>query len=329
MSFGCFINAKKGKKMKGGVFLERVLQVGETPLIEYEYEGRKIYIKLEGYNPSGSMKDRAAMHILSEAKRRELINDETVIIESSSGNFGIALAMACKKMNLKFICVIDNNTNLMIEKLLKVYDAEVIKVDRVDEHGGYLGNRIKKVKEIINNNANIYWINQYENILNAEAYYSLADEIKRDMKFIDYVFLPVSSGGTITGVSRRLKEWNPKVKIIAVDSSGSVIFGGQAKKRFIPGMGSSIVPPILKMAYIDDIIYIEESSMIYECKMFLEKNCVLIGGSSGACLCAIKQYCGMNGLDINKKIVTIFPDKGERYVETIYNDSWCNLHYNM
>lgn len=232
-------------------------------------------------------------------------------------------------MGLKFICVIDNNTNIMIEKLLKIYDAEIIKVDRVDERGGYLGNRIKKVKEIINDNVNIYWINQYENILNAEAYYSLADEIKRDMKFIDYIFLPVSSGGTITGVSRRLKEWNPKVKIIAVDSLGSVIFDGQAKKRFIPGMRSSIVPPILKMAYIDDIICIEEASMIYECKRFLENTCMLIGGSSGACLCAIKEYCGMNRIDINKKIVTIFPDKGERYVETIYNDSWCNIHYDI
>jgi cysteine synthase A len=152
------------------------------------------------------MKDRAAVHTLTKAYESGIINDETTIIESSSGNFGIALAMVCKQMKLHFICVIDANTNSATEKLLKTYGAEIIKSSEHDEYGGYILNRLTKVKKIVNQSKNIYWVNQYENKLNAEAYYSLADEILFELTEPDYIFVPVSSGGTITGVSHRIKE---------------------------------------------------------------------------------------------------------------------------
>jgi cysteine synthase A len=297
---------------------------GNTPLVDYEYEGRKIFIKLESCNPSGSMKDRAAIHTLTKAYISGLINDETTIIESSSGNFGIALATVCKKMKLRFICVIDANTNSATEKLLKMYGTEIIKISEPDEYGGYLLNRLAKVREIVAQGENIYWINQYENKLNAEAYYSLADEILFELNHPDYIFVPVSSGGTITGVSRRIKEKEPHAKIIAVDSMGSVIFGGQAKKRYIPGLGSGIVPPILKLSTIDDVLVVEEKNMIRECREFFNGNSLLIGGSSGACLFAVKMYCQLNNVPVNSKTVTMFPDKGERYIDTIYDDNWCH-----
>lgn len=301
--------------------------VGNTPFVDYEYAGRKIFIKLESYNPSGSMKDRAAVHTLTKASEAGLINDETTITESSSGNFGIALAMVCKKMKHRFICVIDANTNSATEKLLKTYRAEMIKISEPDAYGGYLRNRLAKVREIVAQTKNIYWVNQYENELNAEAYYALADEILSEVPAPDYVFLPVSSGGTITGVSRRIKEKYPQAKIIAVDSMGSVIFGGQAKKRYIPGLGSGIVPPILKLSMIDDIVIVEEKDMIHECREFHHENNLLIGGSSGACLFAVKRYCQLNDLPVTAKIVTIFPDKGERYIDTIYDDDWCQENF--
>lgn len=306
-----------------------LFEVGNTPLIRTIYNNREINIKLESSNPFGSMKDRAATHIIKSVYRLGIINEKTTIIESSSGNFGIALAIVCKRMGLRFICVIDANTNLSTEKLLKVYGADIIKISKADEYGGYLLNRLAKVKEIISKNENIYWTNQYENPLNAEAYHSLADEVLNDINNPDYIFIPVSSGGTITGISCRMKRLCPGTKIIAVDSIGSVIFGGGAKKRHLPGLGSSIVPAILKQAKIDDIVMVEEADMIHECRDFFCKNGLLIGGSSGACLCAIKKYCDINDLPKSSKLVVIFPDKGERYIDSIYDDSWCQEHFMM
>lgn len=297
--------------------------VGKTPLISNMYNGREIYIKLESSNPSGSMKDRAAIYIINSAFKLGLINNQTTIIESSSGNFGVALAAVCKKMGLHFICVIDANINSATEKLLIAYGTEIIKITEADEYGGYLINRLTKVKEIISQSKNVYWTNQYENMLNADAYHSLADEILSEVRKPDYVFIPVSSGGTITGISCRIKEKSPQTKIIAVDSMGSIIFGGQARKRLLPGLGSSIVPSILKHAQIDDIVTVEEINMINECHVFFDKNNVMIGGSSGACLYAIKKYCECNHIPNNSRIVTIFADKGERYIDTIYDDNWC------
>lgn len=307
--------------------MKPVFQVGNTPIGEYSYNGRKVYIKFESYNPSGSMKDRAAMYIIQEARKQGIIGDETTIIESSSGNFGIALAMACKYYGLDFICVIDNNTNKIVEEILHTYNTKIIKITESDSNGGYLINRLKKVREILSANQNIYWTNQYENPLNAESYAILADEILCDVDKPEYIFIPVSSGGTITGVSRRIKANSPYTKIIAVDSKGSVIFGGKAEKRYIPGMGSSIVPPILKCADIDDVIIIDEASMVNECRRFLNASGMLIGGSSGACLNAIKTYCIEHVVPNNAKIVAIFPDRGERYIETIYNAEWYGKHY--
>lgn len=302
-------------------------QIGNTPMGEFEYKGIKVHIKLESYNPSGSMKDRAATHILEVAKKRNIISQNTTIIESSSGNFGIALAMACKRYNLKFICVIDNNTNNIIEKLLKIYDTKIVKVTKEDQNGGFLVNRIKKVKNILDSSSNMYWTNQYANVLNAKSYYSLAEEILNQVNNPDFIFVPVSSGGTITGISTYVKLRSPKTKIIAVDSEGSVIFGGKAQKRYIPGMGSSIKPSILQYAKIDEVLAINEVSMISECREFVKCTGMLIGGSSGACLYAIKQYYDRGIIRPGSKVVAIFPDRGDRYIESIYDDDWCYAHY--
>lgn len=298
------------------------IRIGKTPLTSFNLNDETIvHIKFESYNPFGSMKDRAALNIISKAFKLGLINKNTTIVESSSGNFGIALAAICKMFKLKFICVIDKNTNQFTEKLLKEYNAEVVRIEKPDKNGGYLINRLAKVQEILNSSHNMYWINQYGNPLNAESYYELADEILLEISHPDYIFVPVSSGGTITGVSNRIKEKSPNTKIIAIDCYGSVIFGGQAKKRYIPGMGSSIVPPILKKAIIDDVVTVRETEMIKECRSFLNKTGLMIGGSSGACLSAIRSY---KTLDSKKNsIITIFADRGERYLDTIYNDEWC------
>ncbi len=301
--------------------------LGKTPPVHLHTEWNRnieLYAKLEFYNPTGSIKDRAASYIIDKLLKFGEIDKDTVIIESTSGNFGIALSAYCKKNGLKFIAVVDPHITPINEMLLNFLGARIIKVTQADENGGYLLNRIKKVKELVAQIDNSYWINQYENIYNAEAYYySLGEEICDEFGHLDYAFIGVSSGGTITGVSNRIKEKFQGVKVIAVDIIGSVIFGNPAGKRYIPGIGSSMVPAILKQAKIDEVMIVDEESTIRMCHELLEKHNIFAGGSSGSAYAAVKKYFNTRVLQKKARVVTIFPDRGERYSSTIYNKDWC------
>lgn len=302
-------------------------KVGNTPIVQLQIPGLEnihLFAKLEFYNPTGSVKDRAANHIIKKLLDRKEINKDTTLIESSSGNFGIALSAYCKKNGLKFIAVVDPCILPINDFLIKSFGAKVINVNMPDSNGGYLLNRIRKIKELKNEIDNSYWINQYGNPYNAEAYYkTLGNEICDKMGNIDYIFLGVSSGGTITGVSNRVKEKFPHAMVIAVDIVGSVIFGYPPHKRYIPGIGSSMVPEILKRAKIDDVVMIDEISTIEMCHELLNKHYIFAGGSSGSVFAAIKKYFTGKKIKRNVNVVTVFADRGERYMETIYSEEWC------
>lgn len=302
-------------------------EVGNTPLINIEIQdipNINLYAKLEFYNPTGSVKDRAANYIIKKLLDSREINQNTTLVESSSGNFGVALSSYCKEYGLKFYCVVDPNITYTNEMLINTMSTLVYKVTEKDSSGGYLLNRIKKVKELVSSIENSYWVNQYANPYNAEAYYNtLGKELCNEMDMIDYIFIGVSSGGTITGVSRRVKERFPGVKVIAVDISGSVIFGGCPKSRFIPGIGSSMVPDILKYAQIDEVVMVDEVDTVKNCKELLAKHYIFAGGSSGSVLAAVKKYFSDNKISGQQNVVTIFPDRGDRYSNTIYSKEWC------
>lgn len=302
-------------------------KVGDTPLVSIEleeYQQLSLYTKLEAYNPTGSVKDRAASYILKTLLLKGVINKETKIIESTSGNFGVALSAFCKYYGLKFIAVIDPHITSMNEMLIRSNGAEMHKVTERDEHGGYLMTRLEKVKELKEQINNSYWINQYENPLNAAAYYhSLGKEMCFQIEQIDYVFMGVSSGGTITGVSQKIKENFPKAQIIAVDVEGSRIFGESSKQRFIPGIGSSITPKILDHAMIDDFVIVNEQATISACYELFETHNFFVGGSSGSVFAGIKKYFQDKKWDRHINVVCVFPDRGERYFDTIYKKEWC------
>lgn len=302
-----------------------------TPLVRLELEeleNIQLYSKLEFLNPTGSVKDRAASFILQETLKNNIINQETTIIESSSGNLGVALAAYCNKNSLRLIVVVDPHISPINEMLIRKYGAEVIKVTKPDLSGGYLLNRLKKVSELLSEISNSYWINQYGNPLNREAYYStLGSEICDEVDYVDYVFLGISSGGTIAGVSQRVKEKYPKVCVIAVDVKGSVIFGQNPKKRYIPGIGSSKVPENLKFALIDDVVIIDEKETIESCHKLLANFNIFAGGSSGSVIAAIVKFFKNKKVTKLTNVVTIFPDRGERYFSTIYNPQWCSKFY--
>jgi N-(2-amino-2-carboxyethyl)-L-glutamate synthase len=306
-------------------------KIGKTPMVRIEANGLKqinLYAKLECYNPTGSVKDRAASYIIEKALKLKDINSNTTLIESSSGNFGISLSAYCKKFNLKFYCVVDPHICQINEYLIKTLSTKMIKVIEPDKNGGYLLNRIKKVKKLLKEIPNSYWVNQYGNPYNAEAYKeTLGKEICDELDNIDYVFLGVSSGGTITGVSQKIKEVFPQAKIIAVDIVGSVIFGGIPGKRYIPGMGSSMTPSILKDAKIDEVITVDEVSTIKMCHKLLKEHNLFLGGSSGSVFSAVKKY--FFGKKFNKKpnVVLVFADRGDRYINTVYNEDWNNKFF--
>ena len=309
------------------VIIPSILEkVGNTPLVSIkmdEFEKINLFTKMESYNPTGSVKDRAASYILKKLLKSGGIDQETTIIESTSGNFGVALSAYCSYYGLPFIAVVDPHITAINEMLIRSHGARIIKVEEPDEHGGYLLTRIEQVKALRSEIKNSYWINQYGNPLNARAYYqSLGKEICFQIEEIDYVFLGVSSGGTITGVSQKIKENFPNAKVIAVDVEGSMIFTGRSKKRFIPGIGSSMKPEILKSAVIDDVVITDESSTINACYELLEKHHFFVGGSSGSAYAAVKQYFRDREILQPVNVVTVFPDRGERYFNTIYNKEW-------
>ena len=305
-------------------------KVGNTPLMSIALQSNNlvnICMKLEFYNPTGSVKDRAASYVIDKIITHGIIKSNTILIESSSGNFGVALSAYAKFNDLKFICVIDENTLPTNEMLIRSYGAEIIKIDESDKNGGYLLNRIKRVKKILSERTNMYWINQYENPLNAEAYYhSLGAEMCEETPDgrIDYVFMGVSSGGTITGVSNKVKSNFPNAKIIAVDIEGSVLFGQNPKKRFIPGIGSSLKPSILKEAIIDEVLWVNEIESAECCRELLKKYHVYAGGSSGTVYAGIKKYFRDKKIEKPINVMCIMADRGDRYNTTIYNDEWCS-----
>jgi 2,3-diaminopropionate biosynthesis protein SbnA len=238
-----------------------------TPHVALEMEGVDLFAKLEYVNPVGSIKDRPAFWILKRAAERGEICENTTVIESSSGNFASALAAFTRLVGLRFIPVIDPNISSTYESFLRRICDTVAKVEERDDTGGFLKTRLQMVEHLCMTVPNAYWTNQYANPDAADAHYQLtAGEICDDFDSLDYVFIGVSTGGTIAGMSRRLKEHYPNIRIIAVDTQGSVIFGDTPRKRHIPGVGSSIVPPLLSQALIDDVVLIPERETVAACR---------------------------------------------------------------
>src|SRR6266540_2851389 len=294
-----------------------------TPHVPLAVEHMNLFAKLEYVNPVGSIKDRPAYWILKRAAERGEIGDETTVIESSSGNFASALAAFTRLVGLRFIPVIDPNISGTYESFLRRTCATVVKVEDRDDSGGFLKTRLQMVQHLCATIPHAYWTNQYGNPDAVEAHYELtAGEICADFASLDYVFIAVSTAGTIAGVSRRLKERYPKVRVIAVDTEGSVIFGGAPRKRHIPGVGSSIVPPLLSHARIDDVVLIPERETAAACRELLVTHGLFAGGSSGTAFAAVNRHAArMVRWAGGKRPTVLFlcADRGTPYLDTVFD----------
>jgi 2,3-diaminopropionate biosynthesis protein SbnA len=294
-----------------------------TPHVQLAIKGMDLFAKLEYVNPVGSIKDRPAYWILKRAAERGEISEETTVIESSSGNFATALASFTQLVGLRFIPVIDPNISSTYESFLRRLCPTVVKVAERDETGGFLKARLEKVKELCASIPNAYWPNQYGNLDAMEAHYELtAGEICADFDSLDYVFIGVSTAGTIAGVSRRLKKHYPNIRVIAVDTEGSAIFGGAPRKRHIPGIGSSIVPQLLSHAKIDDVVLVSERETVQACRELLTSHGLFVGGSSGSAFAAVKRYAARMQRSRQPSVLFLCADRGTAYLDTVFDPTW-------
>lgn len=298
--------------------------IGNTPVLRVTMNDYSVGIKLEYYNLFGSIKDRPAFNIVYQGIKSGKITENTVIIESSSGNFAISLANICACLGLKFIPVVDPNINRDYLRILDFLCERIEKVSERDATGGYLLTRIDAVKRLCREHPQSFWTNQYENPDNYQTYYrELGPELLQQIQDLSHVFIAVSSAGTLIGLSRYLKETAPQIKIIAVDIEGSVIFNTPPCSRYISGLGSSMVPPLLKEAVTDEVMFITHQEIISGCRALHKENGILAGGSSGAVYQAIKKYMSAGKLPPSSVVAMCCPDRGNAYIDTIYNNDWC------
>src|SRR5215213_396789 len=305
--------------------------IGNTPLVRTSRvmasAGFHLYAKLEALNPGGSTKDRPAFSVIKHGIDTGDIGPGTVIIESSAGNMGIGLAQACAYFGLRFICVIDPKTTVQNIRLMKAYDAEVDLVKEPDSTTGeFLQARIKRVEMLLTETPNSFWPNQYANKYNPIAHHKTMSEIHEALAgTLDYLFCPTSTCGTLRGCSEFIRANGLKARIIAVDAIGSVIFGGQKAKRLIPGHGAAVKPGLYQHGLAYDCVHVSDLECIIGCRRLVRHEAILAGGSSGAVLMAVEKY--REKIEDGATCAMLFPDRGERYLDTIYCDEWVIEHF--
>ncbi len=294
--------------------------IGETPLmelcnIEKEYNLKaKVIAKLEYFNPGGSVKDRVALSMISDAEKQGILNKDTTIIEPTSGNTGIGLAAVCAARGYKLIIVMPDTMSLERRQTIKAYGAELVLTDGKLGMSGAIS-KAEELKETINNSI---IAGQFVNPSNPKAHYiSTGPEIYRDTDGdIDYFVAGVGTGGTLTGVGQYLKSLNKNIKIVAVEPFTSAVLSGEASgKHGIQGIGAGFVPEILDTDVIDEIIKISDDESYKYGKLICEKEGILVGISSGAALCAAIKLAEKPE-NSGKKIVVLLPDTGNRYLST-------------
>ena len=290
--------------------------------------GNDVFLKLEALNPCGSIKLKTARYLV-DAVLKNSAKKTPRLIESSSGNLGIALASICAERSLSFECVVDKNTLKSKKEHIARLGGRVTVITEPDENGGYLGSRLRYIRDRLARDPELVWTNQYGNGANILAHYSTtAPSLLRAIGPINYLFVGAGTTGTLLGCVRYFHEHSPATRIIAVDARGSVTFGGRPDKRYIPGIGTSKRPEMLDQSnlYPHEIVYAEERDTIDQCRRFSRRSGILIGGSTGSVLAATEQYirrCDLSG----QVIALISPDLGDSYLPTIYNDQWVHEHF--
>ncbi|MFF3465171.1 2,3-diaminopropionate biosynthesis protein SbnA [Streptomyces sp. NPDC001984] len=283
--------------------------------------GQSLFLKCEGFNFAGSIKLKAATEMVEIAEREGRLSPDSVLVESSSGNLGVALSMIAASRGYRFLCVTDSRCNLATRMMMEALGSQVHVISEPDPVGGFLGARIDHVRALCASDDRHVWLNQYANPGNALAHYRrTAPDIARQFPDLDVLFVGAGTTGTLMGCARYFREWHRPVRVVAVDSEGSVTFGGAPGRRMIPGLGTSRRPPLLDESYVDDVVRVAEADTVRTCHR-LARHGFLFGGSTGTVVTGAMAWLARQE-EQELTGVAIAPDLGERYLETIYQTNW-------
>lgn len=289
--------------------------IGNTPLVKInKLSSANILAKVESFNPAGSIKDRPALNMIEKAEQKGLINKDTIIIEPTSGNTGIGLAMVCAIKGYKMILTMPETMSLERRKLLQAYGAELVLTDGAKGMQG----AVDKAIELSQKYPNSFIPQQFDNPANPDAHIkTTAEEIWRDTDGkVDVIIAGVGTGGTITGIAKGLKRHNPNIKTIAVEPDSSQVLAGKpAGSHKIQGIGANFVPKNFDYNVVDEIIPVSDEDAIETARKLAKEEGILCGISSGAAMYAAIDISKRPEYK-NKMIVVILPDLGERYLSS-------------
>lgn len=302
----------------GRIYNNIMETIAQTPLVRLNAVNNalaRVVVKLESFNPGGSVKDRTALSMIETAEINGLIKPGDIIVEPTSGNTGIGLALVCAVKGYKLILTMPENMSIERRNILKVYGAQLILTPAEEGMKG----AIACAEQIHKETKGSFMPMQFENPANPEIHRrTTAIEIwEQTNGKVDILVACAGTGGTITGTSEVLKQKNPKIRIIAVEPASSpVLSGGKPGKHKIPGTGPGFIPKILNKDIIDEIIGIKDEEALDMARSMVKKEGILCGISSGAAVCAALKVAGRKENE-EKLIVAILPDSGERYLSEL------------
>ncbi len=283
--------------------------------------GASLFLKCEGFNFAGSIKLKAAAEMVAAAERAGALGPESILVESSSGNLGVALSMIAADRGIRFLCVTDVRCNSATRRIMKAFGSDVHVVTEPHPEHGLLGARIEYVRRLCADDPRYVWLDQYSNRGNWMAHYlTTAPAVVQQFPLLDVLFVGAGTTGTLMGCARYLREWHRDVRIVAVDSVGSVTFGGPPSPRLVPGLGTSVRPQLLDESLVDDVVRVPEIEGVRTCQRLASRG-FLVGGSTGSVVSgALAWLARQRGRELTA--VAIAPDLGDRYLDTVFDEDW-------
>jgi len=286
--------------------------------------GHEVLLKLEKYHPTGSIKFKTAVEILDSLEASGTLHPGQMVVESSSGNLGVALAFLCRERGYRFTCVVDPNALGDNLRRMRDYGGEIAMVTARDAGSGYLTARLATVNALLAAHPGAIWTNQYANPANARAHERLtAPAVLRNVPDVDVLVVGVGTTGTLLGCMQYMRRAAPHVKVVAVDAVGSVTFGGEPAPRKLPGIGSGVRPALadaVDALHRPDVHFISESDTIAMCRRLRDRHGMLVGASTGTVVCGLVREARRH--PAGRTFVAISPDGGERYLDTVFSDEW-------
>jgi cysteine synthase A len=302
--------------------------VGNTPVLRISAPltraGRGFWAKLEGFNPGGSMKDRPAVHMVQRARARGELRPGARIVESTSGSLGLGLTLAGMVYRHPVTVVTDPGMEPIVQNMLRAYGAEVDLVTEAHRTGGWQQARKDRIAQLLAADPDAWCPNQYNNPDNVDAYRPLALELVNQLGRIDVLVCSVGTGGHSAGVARVLRQANPDLQVIGVDTIGSTIFGQPATSRLMRGLGSSIYPRNVDYPVFSEVHWVAPAEAVWAARALAATHHASGGWSVGAV--ALVAGWVARTMSADTTVAAVFPDGPQRYFDTIYNDDYCRYH---